>query len=107
MVDLPETLTATFHDYDEETRQLISRVQVEESRTIDNETSPIELAQRYILLFWKKKLEQEQRELAQRVDISNEERFKESTRMRHDLHVLAQGWDHALPMLAVRLHADL
>ena len=100
------TTREAFHDFDEETQKVISRVQVEESRTIDNETSPIELAQRYILLFWKRTLEQEQKQLVQRVDISNENRFKESTRMRHDLHLLAQGWGNALPMIEARLHVE-
>jgi DNA primase len=106
MVDLPETLTETFHDFDEETQKVISRVQVEESRTIDDESSAIELAQRYILLFWKRKLDLEQKQLSQRSDISNEERFRQSTRMRHDQHALVQGWALALPMIEARLNTD-
>ena len=39
----------------------LTQVQVEESRTIDNETAPIDLARRYILIFWKRQLEQQQR----------------------------------------------
>jgi DNA primase len=107
MVDLPETLTEAFHDFDEETQKVISRVQVQESRTIDDETSPVDVAQRYILRFWKHKLECEQKQLVQRVDLSNEERFKENTRMRHDLHTLVQGWENALPMLTARLDTDI
>ncbi len=99
MVDLPEALTEGFHDFDEETQRVISRVQIEESRAIDSETSPVELVQRYVLLFWKRKLEREQAALSQRTDITNEGRFKESTRIRHDLHALSKGWKHAQPML--------
>ncbi len=105
MVDLPEALTEGFQDFDEERQRIISRVQVEESRVIDAETSPLELAQRYILLFWKRRLERDQAALSQRADLSNEERFKESTRIRHDLHVLSSGWAHAQPMLEAHLQA--
>ncbi len=107
MVDLPESLTEAFHDFDEETQKVISRVQVEESRTIDAETSPVELARHYVLLFWKQRLKREQAILAQRTDITNEERFKESTRIRHDLHALAQGWNHALPIIKTHLHSTI
>ena len=107
MVDSPEELTEGFHEFDEETQQVISRVQVEESRTIDSETLPADLAQHYVLLFWKRQIECEQAALSQRADLSNEERFKESTRIRHDLHALSKGWEDALPMLEARLHADL
>lgn len=106
MVDLPETLAEGFHEFDEETQRIVSRVQVEESRAIDAETSPIELAQHYVLLFWKRKLERDQQALSQRTDLSNEARFKETTRIRHDLHVLSGGWTHALPMIEGQLHAD-
>jgi len=105
MVDLPETLTEGFQDFDEERQRVISRIQVEESRAIDEETSSIELAQRYILLFWKRQLEREQAALAQRTDLPNEERFKGSTRIKHDLHVLSSGWPHAQPMIEARLQA--
>lgn len=106
MVDLPETLTEGFQDFDEEQQRIISRVQVEESRTIDSETSPVELAQRYILLFWGRKLERDQATLLRRTDLSNEERFKESSRIRHDLHSLSKDWSHVQPMLEARLHSD-
>ncbi|MCF7818593.1 MAG: DNA primase [Kiritimatiellales bacterium] len=106
MVDHPEALTEGFHDFNEETQRVISSVQVEESRGIDAETLPIELAQRYILLFWQRQLEQEQAALARRTDVTNEERFKESSRIRHDLFALKQGWDRALPMIEARLHSD-
>ncbi len=106
MLDPPETLTEGFHDHDQETQKLISRIQVEESRTIDAESTPIELAQRYILLFWKHHLEQEQTLLSKRADLSGEERFRTSTRLKHDIHALAKGWDHARPMLETRLHPD-
>ncbi len=107
MLDPPETLTGAFHEFDEETQKVIAQIQVEESRTIDNETTPIELAQRYILLFWKRHLEHEQKALAQRTDISNEERFKESSRLRHDLLKLSGDWAKALPMLETRLHSEI
>ena len=107
MLDPPEMLTEGFHDYEEDTQKVITRIQVEESRTIDTETTAAELAQRYILIFWKRYLEREQASLAQRADLSNEERFKESTRIRHDLHALAKGWKDAKPMLEARLHKDV
>jgi DNA primase len=107
MVDLPEALTENFQDFDEERQRIISRVQVEESRTIDEETSPVELAQHYILLFWRRRLEHELAGLSKRTDLSNEERFKESTSIRHDLHVLASGWANAQPMIETRLHSDV
>lgn len=106
MVDLPEALMEGFQDFDEETQRVVSRVQVEESRAIDAETTAVELAQRYVLLFWSRKLERERAALAQCTDLANEERFKESTRLRHDLHALAQGWGHALPMLEARLQNE-
>jgi hypothetical protein len=105
MVDHPEALTEGFHDFDAETQKVISRVQVEESRTIDAETTPVELAQQYILRFWKPRLEREQLALTKRTDMTNEERFKERTRIQHDLHTLAQGWEHAQPMIEARLHS--
>ena len=107
MLDPPETLTENFHEFDEDTQKIITRVQVEESRSIDPETSYSELAQRYILLFWKRHLDREQKALSKRTDLSNEERFRETTRLRHDIHSLAKGWEHARPMLETRLHSDL
>ena len=86
---------------------MVTRVQVEESRSIDAETAPVELAQSYVLIFWQRFLEQEQSALSSRTDISNEERFKEATRIRHDLHALAKGWEQARPMLEARLHKDV
>ncbi len=106
MVDLPEALTEGFQDFDEASQKVISRVQVEESRTIDAETEPVELAQHYVVLFWKRQLEHEQGALSQRTDLSNEERFRENTRVRHDLHALSNGWESALPMLEARLNAE-
>ena len=41
--------------------------------------------------------------LAQRADMTNEERFRETTHIRHDLHVLSKDWDSALPMIQARL----
>ncbi len=107
MLDAPETLTEGFQEFDEETQKVISRVQVEESRAIDSETTPDELAQRYILLFWKRHLEHEQSVLSKRTDLSNEDRFKETTRLRHDIHALSKGWSQARPMLEARLHSDV
>jgi len=107
MLDPPETLTEGFHEFDGETQQVVSQVQIGESRAIDAETLPVELAQRYILLFWKRHLEREQSALAKRTDLSVEERFKQSTRLRHDVHALSKGWDHARPMLEARLHSDV
>ncbi len=107
MLDPPETLTEGFHDFDDEMQKIITRIQVEESRAIDAETSPMELAQRYIILFWKRHLEGEQKVLSQRADLTNEERFKETTRLRHDIHALTKGWEHARPMLETRLHSDV
>jgi DNA primase len=107
MLDPPEMLTENFHEFDEETQKIITRVQVEESRSIDSETSASDLARRYILLFWKRHLDREQKALSKRNDLSNEERFRETTRLRHDIHSLAKGWEHARPMLETRLHSDL
>ncbi len=108
MLDPPETLSEGLHDFPEEIQRVISRVMAEESRTIDSETSPVELVQRYILLFWKRHLEQEQALLAKRTDISNEERFMEATRIRQDLYTLSKGWNSATAaMLGLRLHKDV
>ncbi|NNJ71162.1 MAG: DNA primase [Kiritimatiellales bacterium] len=108
MLDPPETLSGDLHDFSEETQRIISRVMAEESKTIDSETSAVELVQRYILLFWKRHLEQEQANLAQRTDISNEKRFQESTRIRQDLYTLSKGWNSATTaMLGLRLHTDV
>ncbi|MDZ8118103.1 DNA primase [Pontiella agarivorans] len=107
MLDPPETLTEAFHEFSEPEQKIISRVQVEESRKIDVETLPLELAQRYILLFWKRSLEREQQVLARRTDMTNEERFRETTRIKHDLYALSKGWSEARPMLEARLHKDV
>jgi DNA primase len=105
MVDLPEALTEGFQDFDEEKQRVISRIQVEESRPIDAESSPEELAQYYVMLFWRRRLDREQVALAARSDLSGEERFKESARIKHDLHALARGWADAQPMIEARLEA--
>lgn len=107
MLDPPETLTEGFHEFDEATQKVISQIQVQESRAIDEEVLPVELAQRYILIFWKRRLEFEQAGLARRTDLSNEQRFVGTTRIRHDLHALAKGWASAQPMLEARLHKDV
>jgi len=107
MLDPPETLTADLREFDEETQKVISRVQVEESRKIDNETTAVEAAQKYIMVFWKRNLEREQAALASRTDLTNEQKFVESTRIKQDLHVLAKGWNKAKDMLDLRLHHDV
>ena len=107
ILDAPETLTDDFQSYDEEMQKAITRIQVEESRSIDAETKPMDLAQRYIQLFWKRYLEREQAELSRRADLSSEERFKETSRIRHDVHALSMDWEHAHPMLETRLHSDI
>lgn len=107
MLDPPETLTEAFHEFTEAEQKVISQVQVDESRSIDAETLPVELAQRYILLFWKRALEREQMKIDRRTDMSNEDRFKETTRLKHDLHALSKGWNEAKPMLEARLHKDV
>ena len=84
-------------------QKIISRVQVEESRKSDEETSPIQLAQCYILLFWKQRLERDQAALARRSDLTGEERFNESTLIRHDLHALSRGWAYAQPMIEAHI----
>ncbi|MEI6891623.1 MAG: DNA primase [Pontiella sp.] len=107
MLDPPEMLTEGFHEFDESTQKIISKVQVQESRTIDAETTPVELAQRYILIFWERALKREQATLSTRSDLSNEERFVETTRIKQDLHSIAQGWEEAQPMLEIRLHKEI
>ena len=107
MLDPPETLAADLREFDEETQKVISRVQVEESRKIDDETTAVETAQKYIMVFWKRNLEREQVALATRTDLTNEQKFVESTRIKQDLHVLAKGWDKAKDMLDLRLHHDV
>jgi DNA primase len=107
MLDPPETLTESLHDFDESTQKIISRLMAEESKKIDTETSPVDLAQRYILIFWKRHLEREQAALATRTDATNEERFKMSTQIKQDLHALSKGWKEAKPMLELRLHKDV
>lgn len=107
MLDPPEMLTEGFHEYDVDMQEMISRIQVQESRTIDAEVMPMEIVQLYVVKFWERYLKREQVVLSQRSDISNEDRFKESTRVRHDLHALKKGWEYAKPMLETRLHKDL
>ena len=42
MLDPPETLTEGFHEFDEPTQKIISQIQVQESRTMDEEISPVD-----------------------------------------------------------------
>jgi len=107
MLDAPETLTDGFHDFDEETQKVITRVQVEESRAIDAEHTPVKIVQLYVMKFWKRFLEAELAALEKRTDISNEEKYVQRTRFKHDLASLAKGWEHARPMLETRLHSDV
>ena len=107
MLDPPETLLEGFHEFDGQLQKVVSRVHVAESRTLDSETAPIELARRYILLFWKRHFEHEQSALAKRTDLSGEERFRQLSRIRLDLHALSKGWADARPMLELRLHKDV
>ena len=102
--DFPEALTEGFQQFSEEEQRVISRVQVEESRTIDTESSAVELAQHYILLFWKRTFEQTLAALPKKLALSNEERFRESTRLRHHLHALTKGWEDALPLIEAELN---
>jgi DNA primase len=104
MVELPETLLEELQDFDAETQRVISRIQIGESRTIDSSTSPIEPAQHYIRLFWKRRLERELASITKNKDLTHEERFKESTYIRQDLLKLADGWDSARTVIAARLH---
>lgn len=105
-VDLPETLTEGFQDFDEEKQRIISRIQIGESRAIDASTTPVELARDYILLFWKRKLKREQAAAVKRSDLTEEERFRESTRLRQELLALAGGWESARPVIEARLRED-
>lgn len=100
MVDLPETLTESFQDFDEETQRVISQVQVDESRRIDKESTPIELARHYIKLFWRRQLERDQAALSP----LSENWFVESTRLKHDLFALSKGWSEALPIIETYLN---
>jgi len=101
--DFPDSLTKGFLNFNEEEQKMISRVQVEESRKIDEEVPAIELGKSYILLLWKRAFEKQLSGLSKNNVLSNEERFKESTRLRHDLHTLASGWEDALPLLESHL----
>ena len=97
--DFPDSLTKGFLNFNEEEQKIISRVQVEESRKIDEEVPAVELGKSYILLLWKRTFETELTTLSKNNNLSNEDRFKESTRLRHNLHTLVSGWEHALPLI--------
>ena len=106
MVDLPESLTENFHDFDEETQKVISRIQVEESRTIDQETPARDLATMYIVLFWKRQVNLELAGLGRRTDLTNEERYIERLRLVHIKKVLEnESWDDAKLAIEAHLHA--
>jgi DNA primase len=106
MVDLPESLTENLHDFDEETQKVISRIQVEESRTIDQETPARDLATMYIVLFWKRQVKQELAGLDRRMDLSNEERYIERLRLVHIKKILEnEKWEEA--KLAIEAHLQI
>ncbi|MCF7849825.1 MAG: DNA primase [Kiritimatiellales bacterium] len=99
MLDEPDVLTEQLHDFDEETQRVIIKVRMEECRKIDEETTSVELAQQYILLLWRKTLERKAAALGQDAALAAEERFREGTRLKHDISVLKKGWTHALPLV--------
>ena len=81
LADPPEALLEGFHDFDESTQRLISRIQIEESRTLDQETPAGELAAMYTVLLWRRKVENDIAQLARRADLSSEERYIERARL--------------------------
>jgi len=106
MVDLPESLIENLHDFDEETQRVISRIQAEESRAIDEETPARDLAAMYIVLFWKRQVKRELAELDRRTDLTNEERYIERSRLVHIKKVLEnEGWEDAKLAIEAHLHA--
>jgi DNA primase len=107
MLDPPETLTESFQDYEEDMQKMICKVQIQESRAIDKEVQPVEIVKLYVVKFWERYLKRESLLLQQRTDISNEERYAEGARLKHDLVALSRGWADAKPMLEARLHKDL
>ena len=106
MLDPPEILTEALHEFDEETQKVISRIQVEESRAIDKEVKPVEIIRLYVIRFWERHLKREASALERRTDLSNEQRYVQTARLKHDLIALSKGWDDAKPMLETRLHKD-
>jgi len=107
MVDLPESLTENLHDFDEETQKVVSRIQVEESRAIDEETPARDLAAMYIVLFWKRQVKLELAGLDRRMDLTNEERYIERLRLVHIKKVLEnEGWEEAKLAIEAHLHAE-
>jgi DNA primase len=103
MVDLPETLNELFHEVDEKTQRLISRVQVQETRTIDAETLPIEAAQSYIIRFWSERFKRELSRLNTRTDLAAHDKYLGQQRLKYDLATIAKGWDNALPVIEKHL----
>jgi DNA primase len=107
MVDLPEALTEGFHDFDEETQRAISRIQVEESRQIDEETSPVVLTQYYILLFWKRRVDSELRDLNHRTDLSNKDRYIERSQLAQIKKGLENNsWAESKLAIETHLHSE-
>lgn len=113
MLDPPEVLMQHFYELDADTQNLLVRKDSvmrdakTESRTIGEDSNPSEVAQCYIALFWKRFLERELLSLARRNDLSAEERYKELTRIKHDIQILERGWADARPMLEMRLHTEV
>ena len=101
--DFPDVLTKGLQNFNEEEQKMICRMQVEESRKIDEEISALELGKSYILLLWKRTFERELSALSNNTKLSNEERFKKSTQLRHDLHTLSQGWELSYPLIESHL----
>jgi len=99
--DEPEHLTEHLHEYDEETRQVIIRLMMRPPRKIDEETSVSELAQRYILLLWRKELQHRIEAIKQDTTRSAEERFKEIFNLKHHITILNDEWETALPLLEI------
>ncbi|MDF7825801.1 DNA primase [Pontiellaceae bacterium B12227] len=113
MLDPPESITEQFHDLDRDVQELLyARDKVmkdakTDSKTIDDSMLPIEVAQRYVQLFWKRFIERESIALVNNKSLSSEELFIERSRIKQDLHALSKGWEDTQPMLEVRLHKDI
>lgn len=99
MLDEPDVLTESLQEYEEPMQQLISRIQVDLSRSLDTEKAADTLARDYIVIFWRRRLERELKQLAQNAQLSGEKRFQQSTRIKQDLFALEKGWESALPII--------
>ena len=101
--DFPDILTKGLERFSEEEQKMICKMQIGESRKIDEEMSALELGKSYILLLWKRTFKRELSALSKDITLSNEERFKRATQLRHDLHILSQGWDASCPLIETHL----